>query len=155
MSKLYDIPRNSYIRVSKQESENEEFENVTVPVPSQEVVEGEIIYFSHTDGMYSLCEKVNSETLEHGDTCHLAVWTEVELVDLDDLFGFEKIRTLIGRSGYGKDGQSEYRQSTLANMSDDWVNASIDFVDSEHRHRKFYIQELEYRKVNSIVIEDT
>jgi hypothetical protein len=157
MKKLYDIPRNSYVRVLAQQSEvfENETEDVKTPVSSAEVGEGELIYFSHVDGMYSLCQKINEETLEHGETCHMAAWTEVEVIDLSELFSFDKIRTLIGRSGYGKDGQGEFRESILSEMSDNWVSASIDFVDSEHPHRKFYQQELDYRKENSITIEDT
>jgi hypothetical protein len=157
MKKLYDIPRNSYVRVLPQQSEifEDETEDVKVPIGSHEVEQGELIYFHHTDGMYSLCQKVDSETLKHGETCHMAGWTEVELVDLNELFTFEKIRGLIGRSGYGKDGQGEFREATLENMSDNWVSASIEFVSPDHPHRKFYEQELNYRKENSITIEDT
>lgn len=155
MKKLYDIPRNSYVRVLPQQSEEGETEDVKVPIASHEIEKGELIYFHHVDGMYSLCQKVDSETLEHGDTCHMAVWTEVEIVELDTLFTFEKIRKLIGRSGYGKDGQGEYREATLCDMSDNWVSASIEFVEESHPHRKYYQQELDYRKENSITIEDT
>lgn len=154
MKNLYDIPRNSYVRVLPQQSEDET-EDVKTPISSPEVEKGELIFFSHNDGMYSLCCKVDEETLEHGETCHMVGWTEVEVVDLTELFSFDKIRTLIGRSGYGKDGQGEYRESTLDNMSDNWVSASIDFVTEDHPHRKFYIQELQYRKENGLSISDT
>jgi len=155
MKKLYDIPRSSYVRVLAQEDENGNSENVGTPIGSHEIEKGELIYFSHVDGMYSLCQKVDEETLEHGDTCHMSAWTEVEVLELDELFSFDKIRDLIGRSGYGKDGQGEYREATLSKMSDNWVSASLDFVAEDHPHRKFYIQELEYRKENGITIEDS
>ena len=40
----------------------------------------------------------------------------------------ELLRNVIGRSGYGKCGNGEYRYSLLKDMSDAWVKASIDYV---------------------------
>ncbi len=50
--KLYDVPRNSRIRLSN----------------------GVELNFHHVDGMYSLC------TDDDGNVIHLAAWTEVEIV---------------------------------------------------------------------------
>lgn len=49
--KLYDVPNNSKIRVNNQ-----------------------VLTFHKLDGMYSLC------TDEYGNTCHLSVGTEVEII---------------------------------------------------------------------------
>jgi len=152
--KLYDVPRNSYVRVLQQEDEYGIREDVRVPPAAHAVEKGELIYFSHIDGMYSLCQKVDEDTKERGEICHLAAWTEVEIVELEDIFTFEQIRGLIGRSGYGKDGKGEYREALLKDMNDNWVKASIDFVDPTHPHRVYYINELAYRKINGISIPD-
>ena len=70
--------------------------------------------------------------------------TEEEL----DSMPFEKVRTIIYRAGYGKDGLGEYRESLLCDMNDGWIEASISYVTKEHPHRKYYIKELNYRKHN-------
>lgn len=49
--KLYDVPRNSKIKLE----------------------DGTILDFRHIDGMYSLC-------YYEGNPCHLAAWTEVEVI---------------------------------------------------------------------------
>ena len=49
--KLYDVPRNTRIKVEYLE-----------------------LMFHHIDGMYSLCKT------DDGETVHLAAWTEVEIV---------------------------------------------------------------------------
>jgi hypothetical protein len=49
--KLYDVPRNTRIRIEDLE-----------------------LMFHHIDGMYSLCQT------DDGETVHLAAWTEVEVV---------------------------------------------------------------------------
>lgn len=145
--KLHDVPRNSYVRISDEE--------VRVPPAAPDVKNEELIFFDHIDGMYSLCIKVDPETLSFGEVCHIAAWTEVSIVEIDELFTFEQIRQKIGRSGYGKDGTGEYREANLENMSDGWVEGAIDFVPQDHPHLKYYIQELEYRKKNNISIPDT
>ena len=104
--------------------------------------------------MYSLCYEVDEVTKERGNSCHMAAWTEVELVDPDEDLPFEELRKKIGRSGYGKYGTGEYRQATLSEMNDNWVEASINFVPDNHPHKKYYIQEMKYRMDNDIVIED-
>ena len=88
--KLYDIPRNSYVRVLPVQDENAidnpqtkgKNTEVCVPPSSQEILSGQLIYFAHIDGMYSLCYEVDEVTKERGQACHIAVWTEVEIVDL-------------------------------------------------------------------------
>lgn len=178
--KLHEVPLNSYIKIVDQPQEESPYskynkgdqidledaiaqvkyeergENrVKVPPGSPEVDKDSLIYFSHIDGMYSLCYRVNPDTFEHGEICHIAAWTEVEPVDFQDLFKFERIREMIGRAGYGKDGKGKYRQAALKDMSDNWVKASIDYVPADHPHLKYYKMELEYRLQHGITIEDT
>jgi hypothetical protein len=57
--KLYNVPRNSKIRVKFDDHE-------------------EILDFSHVDGMYSLCFD------KAGRPVHIAAWTEVEVIDGDN-----------------------------------------------------------------------
>ncbi len=176
--KLYEVPRSSYIRVMLQFSEepystlkpgdqidletaiaqvkwerneNQE-EEVEVPPGGSLVKKGEVIKFEHIDGMYSLCQLLDQKTYEPLGTCHPAAWTEVELVELDEIFSFDKIRQKIGRSGYGKDGKGPYRQAALKDMNDGWLAASIDFVAHDHPHRRHYIEEQVYRELMNISI---
>ena len=172
--KLHEVPRGSYVRVLPQEpyskfktgdqidllsmierenGSNEE--TVHTPPDSPSVSKDELIKFSHIDGMYSLCYKLDQDTYEEKEPCHLAAWTEVEFVDLDEIFSFDKIRETIGRAGYGKDGKGPFRQAALKDMNDAWVAASIDYVPKDHPHRKYYIEELAYRKLMNISIPDT
>lgn len=54
--KLYDVPRNTRVRLSESEEKTE-------------------VLFDHVDGMYSYCKD------KDGNTIHLAAWTEVEIVN--------------------------------------------------------------------------
>lgn len=175
--KLHEVPRGTYVRILNQSDESpyskykqgdqidledaiaqvkyEEYQStIKVPPGAPDVFESEIIYFDHIDGMYSLCNKVDPITLELGEICHIAAWTEVEPVDPLEPLPFEDIRKMIGRAGYGKDGRGEYRQSALKDMNDNWVRASIDYVPTDHPHLKYYKMELEYRLEHGITIED-
>jgi len=64
--KLHQAPNGCNIRVC---------ETCRVPPGAPQVVQGTVLWFCHLDGMYSLCK--DSE----GNYCHIAAWTEVELVD--------------------------------------------------------------------------
>ena len=111
--KLYDVPNKSYVRPLINQSEETlirpqeagKQSEVKVPIGVSSVDTGQLIYFRHIDGMYSLCHEVNEDTLEHGEVTHIAAWTEVEVVDLKSLFTFDQLREKVGRSGYGKDGR--------------------------------------------------
>lgn len=59
--KLYNVPRNSQVRV-------------THDIPEAGLKDGDIIQFSHIDGMYSYCESSD------GNTIHLIASLEVDLV---------------------------------------------------------------------------
>lgn len=64
--KLYDVARNTMIRVAEQTS--------TPPggIPGED---GEVYRFLHIDGMYSYCVNDKNQVV------HLAAWTEVEIVE--------------------------------------------------------------------------
>ena len=55
--KLYDVPRNTHVEL---------------PCGTQ-------IFFERLDGMYSVCNT------KDGELCHLAAWTEVEIVKGKDV----------------------------------------------------------------------
>lgn len=145
--KLYDVPNKSYVRISGGDPK--------VPPAAPHIKSNDLIFFDHIDGMYSYCLEVDPDTLEFGEVCHIAAWTEVDVVELSEIFSFDEIRSKIGRSGYGKDSKGEYREALLKDMSDGWVQGAIDFVDDDHPHLKYYHQELEYRKQNNISIPDS
>lgn len=63
--KLYDVPRNSKIRV---------IGGIKTPPSSTQINEDDILEFSHVDGMYSYCK--NSK----GEVVHLVAWSEVEII---------------------------------------------------------------------------
>ena len=63
--KLYNVPRNTLVRVSASEG---------APPGSRLVEPGEVIKFGHVDGMYSYCHD------KDGNVVHLAAWTDVEIV---------------------------------------------------------------------------
>lgn len=63
--KLYEMPRNTRVRV---------VEATSPPPDGEAVLEGEVVMFHHIDGMYSYC------TNEEGQVVHLKAWTEVSRV---------------------------------------------------------------------------
>ena len=63
--KLYDVPRNSKIRV---------IGDIKVPPAAQNIEEQEVLNFSHVDGMYSYCTNSDNEVV------HLVAWAEVEII---------------------------------------------------------------------------
>jgi antirestriction protein len=62
--KLYDVPRNSKIRVLQEQQG---------PPGVEGFIEGETLIFHHIDGMYSVC------TDETGDIYHISASEEVEI----------------------------------------------------------------------------
>lgn len=68
--KLYNVPRETYVKL---------LEEAIVPPGSPIINKGDIIFFDHIDGMYSLClDKDKKHYL------HLSASAEVEIVnDLD------------------------------------------------------------------------
>ena len=69
--KLYDVPRNSRIKVISGEGGRE----VQVPPGAPQIKEGEELNFRSIDGMYSYC------TRDNGEVVHLAAWTEVKYLN--------------------------------------------------------------------------
>lgn len=63
--KLYDVPRNSKVRVVGDSS---------APPAARVAFDGEVINFKHIDGAYSYC------TDSKGTPIHLPAWQEVEIV---------------------------------------------------------------------------
>ena len=65
--KLYEVPRNSKIRIID--------EDVMSPWGAKSVSTGDVLDFHHIDGMYSYCKD------KEGDVVHIAAWTKVEVLD--------------------------------------------------------------------------
>ena len=65
--KLYDVPRNSKIRIIDEDVKN--------PPASLKQNTGDVLDFHHIDGMYSYCKD------KEGNVVHIAAWTEVEVLD--------------------------------------------------------------------------
>lgn len=62
--KLYEVPRNTKVRLISEENG---------PIASIPPQVGEVYHFSHIDGMYSYCKD------ERGRVIHLPGWSEVEI----------------------------------------------------------------------------
>lgn len=62
--KLHDVPRRSIVRL---------LENARIPPVAASLKKGDVLFFDHIDGMYSLC-KFGKEIV------HPAAWTEVEVI---------------------------------------------------------------------------
>jgi len=69
--KLYDVPRNSRIKVISGEAGRK----VQVPPAAPQIKEGEELNFRSIDGMYSYC------TRDNGEVVHLLAWAEVEYLN--------------------------------------------------------------------------
>ena len=66
--KLYEVPRNTLIRV---------LDKIKVPICAPEIKKGDILLFESIDGMYSCCKD------KDGNVVHLVAWAEVEIVQKD------------------------------------------------------------------------
>jgi len=68
---------------------------------------------------------------------------------------FELIRENLYRGGRGKNGDEPLKYVVLSEIDDEWLEAIICY-EQEHRpnnfYLKFYIQEQEYRKNNTVEI---
>jgi len=71
--KLYNVPRNTRIKVCKQLASGKR-NCRKIPPAAPEIEEDEILDFYHIDGMYSLCKNMKNEWV------HLVAWAEVEIV---------------------------------------------------------------------------
>ena len=63
--KLYEVPRNTKVRILDEMPKS--------PPGAVEIKKWDVLDFHHIDGMYSCCYK-------DGEICHLAAWTEVEII---------------------------------------------------------------------------
>lgn len=82
----------------------------------------------------------------NGDEISLATY-------LDD--DFEKVREVAYRTGYGKTGKGKFQVTHLNKMSDEYLQASIDYVqDKNDKFLSLYLQEHQYRKDNYIKISE-
>lgn len=87
-----------------------------------------------------------------------------DIVEYYSTDSIELLRTVMYRSGYGKDGKGEFRKFLLMDMSDEWVKSSIDYVNSRINSGQpgnylkvlpeIYQKELDYRKSVGIYIKD-
>ena len=64
--KLHHVPNGSKVRI---------ISGAKAPPAHRGFVDGEVLQFSHIDGMYSYCEDSD------GNVVHLVAWAEVEIVD--------------------------------------------------------------------------
>lgn len=160
--KLYNVPRNTLVKVLPQPIEEVSAEtgqiemnfadanDIKVPVASIEVGVGEYIHFGHVDGMYSYCLDME------GETVHLAAWTEVEVVD----WSYENmalLRTIVKRGGRGKDGKQNLEYVRTDEMNDKWVAACITYEEERRPTNgmiEFYKWELKYREEHGISITE-
>ena len=69
---LYKVPRGTWVVTAAEEN--------PTPIAAAEIQQHEILYFHHTDGMYSLCQDVDGNikhlyaTAKVVDINHLATW---------------------------------------------------------------------------------
>ena len=110
-------------------------------------------YVSHVDA-------VSKETyITDGGTCYLhrsANTVPYEDLTVYDTEPFEVLRGLIHWGTYGKNPVSlQMKWIPLSSMSNDHINAILGqkCYDS-YDIRKYFVLEIEYRRVNDIVIED-
>ena len=65
--KLYDVPRDTKIKIIDKG-------NISTPISSKPIKQGDILTFSHIDGMYSYCMDKNDNVV------HIGASTEIEIV---------------------------------------------------------------------------
>lgn len=82
--------------------------------------------------------------------------TYTELSHNDDL-PIEELRKYTYRTGFGKPGSEDYgtfRLTFYKDMSDDYLNASIKYCKDYGQRYDLLEKELEYRKLNNIIISE-
>jgi hypothetical protein len=67
--RLYEVAEKSWVKIVPDPKVITQ-----VPPDAPPLSDGEVIFFYHIDGMYSLCRK------QDGTLCHLVAWQEVEKV---------------------------------------------------------------------------
>tara|TARA_R110002073_G_scaffold149966_10_gene304006 strand:+ start:810 stop:1355 length:546 start_codon:yes stop_codon:yes gene_type:complete len=130
---------------------------------------GTILKSEHRNDFKQIEEDGKIYSIDSGLEYHFN-YTSGTLIQYYHTDPIELLRNVIGRSGYGKGGNGEYRHSLLKDMSDAWVKASIDYVKNRVLEEKakgkghtirhlevmpgIYEKELQYRKQAGIKIED-
>lgn len=83
-------------------------------------------------------------------------YTELSIFEGDEL-DFEYFRTVFCRGGRGKDGNEPLKWVPLAEMNNNWVEATIAYEKEyrpSNRFIEYYEKELEYRINNKITIDE-
>lgn len=70
VTELYNVKNGTNVRV---------VDDIKVPPAAPPINKGDEIYFSHIDGMYSLCFDKDKNPI------HLAAWSLVEVIDEQEL----------------------------------------------------------------------
>lgn len=123
---------------------------------------GDIItsYTVH-DFKHCKCGKVfvdgGTEYLHRSANVYPSTYTELDVYSTDS---FEKIRETFARGGRGKNGDEPLTYVLLKDMSNSWIDATIDYITKLYESPSWfvenvYLKELEYRKEHSIFIKDS
>ena len=67
---------------------------------------------------------------------------------------FEVIRRFVCRGGRGEDGKQPLTYVPLFRMSNNWLEATIEYIEDDNIYKEYYIKELEYRKQHNIKIDE-
>ncbi|HSH51209.1 MAG TPA: hypothetical protein VK982_05755 [Bacteroidales bacterium] len=67
---------------------------------------------------------------------------------------FEVIRRFVCRGGRGKEGKEPLTYVPLFRMSDEWLKATIEYIENDNIYKEYYEKELEYRKENNVTIKE-
>jgi hypothetical protein len=70
---------------------------------------------------------------------------------------FEKIRESLSRLGRGKNFDKPAQWFALKEMNDNWLAELIPWLEDHqpnNRYKKYYLQEIEYRKANGITVKE-
>lgn len=70
---------------------------------------------------------------------------------------FEKIREGLERGGRGKNFDKDFQWYKLKDMNDNWLAELILWLEENqpnNKYKKYYLQEIEYRKENGITIKE-
>lgn len=113
------------------------------------------------DFKFCKCGKVfvdgGTDYLHRSLNSYPSTYTELDIFSTDS---FDKIRENFQRGGRGKDGKSELTYVALKDMSNSWIEATIEYIEKLYKSpnrfvENIYKKELEYRKEHSIFIKDS
>lgn len=71
--------------------------------------------------------------------------------------GHEAVRKVFKRGSYGKNGDEPLHYIALKDMTDDHLQATIQYNENYKAtsFQQIYLDEVEYRKANGIIVEET